>query len=61
MEDLIKGEPSEVDEAWCFALNIAKIDQDTMVIPWAAESWHVVDGTTIGIVLREGIKFRSLI
>jgi peptide/nickel transport system substrate-binding protein len=28
-----------------------------MVIPWAAESWHVVDGTTIDIVLREGMKF----
>lgn len=37
----------------------AKRDRDTKLIPWAAESWHVVDSTTVDIVLREGMKFHD--
>ena len=32
-------------------------DRDTKLIPWAAESWDIVDSTTVDIVLRDGMKF----
>lgn len=38
---------------------LAKRDKDTKIIPWAAESWHVVDNTTVDVVLREGMKFHD--
>jgi peptide/nickel transport system substrate-binding protein len=34
-------------------------DRDTKIIPRAAESWQVVDSTTVDIVLREGMKFHD--
>jgi len=38
----------------------AKRDPDTnLPIPWAAESWNVVDDTTVDIVLRAGMAFHD--
>jgi peptide/nickel transport system substrate-binding protein len=36
-----------------------KLDPYSKVIPWAAKSWKIVDGTTVDIVLREGMKFHD--
>jgi peptide/nickel transport system substrate-binding protein len=38
---------------------LAKRDSDTNLIPWAAESWRLVDNTTVDLVLREGMKFHD--
>lgn len=36
-----------------------KRDQNTELIPWAAESWKISDDTTIEMVLRKGMKFHD--
>jgi peptide/nickel transport system substrate-binding protein len=34
-------------------------DADTNLMPWAAESWKVVNPTTIDVTLRDGMKFHD--
>jgi peptide/nickel transport system substrate-binding protein len=36
-----------------------RISYDGKLIPWAAESWKVVDPTTVDITLRQGMKFHD--
>ncbi len=36
-----------------------KVAPDLKTVPWAAESWKVVDGTTVDIKLRPGMKFHD--
>jgi peptide/nickel transport system substrate-binding protein len=37
----------------------ARIAPDLKVMPWAAESWKVVNDVTIDVVLRKGMKFHD--
>lgn len=53
--------PDVENENWLRLIydTFAKRDADTNIIPWAAESWKVVDNTTVDIVLRDGMKFHD--
>jgi peptide/nickel transport system substrate-binding protein len=47
----------------CFQRHVydtfTRISYDGKLVPWAAESWNVVDPTTIDINLRQGMKFHD--
>lgn len=36
-----------------------KVGPDLKIVPWAAESWKIVNNTTVDIVLRKGMKFHD--
>jgi len=36
-----------------------KLNPDLKVVPWAAESWKVVNNTTVDLVLRKGMTFHD--
>ena len=38
---------------------LARIGTDGAAMPWAAESWNVVDDTTVDVTLRSGMKFHD--
>ena len=53
--------PEVENEGWLRMMydTILKRDADLNIIPWMAESWKVVDYTTVDIVLRDGMKFHD--
>lgn len=53
--------PEVENEAWLRLIydTFVKRDADLNLIPWAAESWKVVDSTTVDIILRDGMKFHD--
>lgn len=38
---------------------LARVQPDGTVTPWAAESWNIVDDTTVEVRLREGMAFHD--
>jgi peptide/nickel transport system substrate-binding protein len=38
---------------------LARIGTDGVPIPWAAESWNVVDDTTVDVTIRDGMNFHD--
>jgi peptide/nickel transport system substrate-binding protein len=55
------GLPEAENDGWLRLIydTFIKYDQDLNLIPWAAESWKMVDNTTVEIVLRNGMKFHD--
>jgi len=53
--------PEAENENWLRLIydTFAKRDPDLNLIPWAAESWKIVDKMTVDIVLRDGMKFHD--
>jgi peptide/nickel transport system substrate-binding protein len=53
--------PEVENEGWLRMMydTLLKRDADLNLIPWMAESWKVVDYTTVDIVLRDGMKFHD--
>jgi len=41
---------------WMYAPFVIR-NKDLEIEPWAAESWNVVDSTTVDVVIRSGMKF----
>ena len=39
--------------------NLAAVTPESEVVPWAAESWKVLDSKTIDVTLRKGMKFHD--
>jgi len=64
-KDLMSTNPFAAQEAqtmgWMRLIydTFAKRDKDSKLIPWAAESWNIVDDTTVDIVLRDGMRFHD--
>jgi peptide/nickel transport system substrate-binding protein len=55
------GLPEAENDAWLRLMydTFVKYDPDLNLVPWAAESWKIVDNTTVDIVLRDGMKFHD--
>lgn len=52
----------DVEDEWWLRLiydTLIKRDKDLSLIPWAAESWKVVNATTIDVVVRDGMTFHD--
>lgn len=49
------------NESWLRMVydTLAFRDKDAKLIPWAAESWEIVDDKTVNIILRKGMKFQD--
>lgn len=64
-KDLMSTNPFTANEAqtmgWMRMIydTFAKRDKDSELIPWAAESWKVVNDKTVEIVLRDGMTFHD--
>lgn len=62
-KDLMSTNPFTANEGqtmgWMRLLydTYVKRDRDNKLIPWAAESWDMVDDTTFDIVIRDGMKW----
>lgn len=53
--------PEASNEGWLRLTydTLAKRDADLNMIPWAAESWKIIDDETVDVVLRDGMKFHD--
>lgn len=61
--DIATTNPLVLDSAvealqWTYD-TLAEIGEDGTPVPWAAESWNVIDDVTIDVVLRQGMTFHD--